>query len=116
MTRNTSMKNTLVNAFRAAAPFGALFSSDPGTTGSATPEISGGTYTRLPMNWSAANNGSTSSASTVFNVPAGVTVAYFGATASSTSGTNDVQDSAAITAQTFSTAGTYTVSAVFAQN
>lgn len=116
MVRNTALKNTLAARYATAAPYGALFTADPGTTGSATGEVSGGSYARAALGWSSASNGAVSSAATLFNVPSGVTVTYFGVTASSTAGTADVQDSVAVTSQTFSTAGTYTVTANYAQS
>jgi hypothetical protein len=116
MVRNTPLKNTLATSYKTAAPYGALFTADPGTSGSATGEVSGGSYARAALNWGTASNGAVTSSATVFNVPSGVTITYFGVTTSGTAGTGDVQDSAAVTSQTFSSAGTYTVTATYAQS
>lgn len=117
MVRNTSMRNTLANAYAAAGPNGALFSADPGTTDAATNELTGGTpaYARKNMGWATAANGSVTSAATTFDVSAGSTVAYFGVCTSATRGTADVRDSAAVTSQTFNSQGTYAVTAIYNQ-
>lgn len=115
MGRTTAMKNTLANSYRTAAPYGALFTADPGTTGTATGEVTGGAYARLNMTWGAASGGVTTSAATVFYVASGVTVTYFGTTTGGTANTADVQDAVAVTSQNFSSAGTYTVTATYTQ-
>lgn len=117
MVRNVTMRNALANQYRTTAPFGALFSADPGTAGAATGEISGGTpaYARKNMGFGAAANSATTSAATVFDVPNGATVAYFGVTTAGVAGTADVQDSVAVTSQPFTSQGTYTVTATYTQ-
>jgi hypothetical protein len=114
--RNATMKNTLAAAYKGAAPYGALFSADPGTAGAATNELSGGSYARAALNWGTPSGGVVTSAATVFNVASGATVAYFGGCTSATATTADVQDSVAVTSQTFASAGTYTVTATYTQS
>lgn len=111
--RTLAQRNALATAYGSAAPYGALFTADPGTSGNATNELTGGTYARVACNWGAASNSVITSASQVFNIPSGTTVAYHGHCVSSTAATNDVRDSVALTSQTFSSAGTYTVTSTF---
>lgn len=114
--RNASMKNALANAYKAAGPYGALFSADPGTAGAATNELSGGSYARVALGWGTPSGGVVTSSATTFNVASGATVAYFGVTTAGTAATADVQDSVAVTSQTFASAGTYTVTATYTQS
>lgn len=114
--RNVTMKNSLATAYKAAGPYGALFSADPGTGGSATGEITGGGYARLALSWGTPSGGVVTSAATTFSVASGTTVTYFGVTTAGTATTADVQDSVAVTSQTFSSAGTYQVTATYTQS
>lgn len=116
--RNATMRTALATAYKAQAPYGALFTADPGTTGSVTGEVTGGSpaYARKALTWGTAAASAVTSAATVFDVPSGTTVTYFGVTASVTAGTADLQDSAAVTSQAFASQGTYTVTATYTQS
>lgn len=116
MVRNNSMKSTLATSYKNAALFGALFSADPGTANAATNELTGGSYARISVPWGSVTNGVVTSTAMVFNVANGATVAYFGVCTSGTATTADVQDSFALTSQSFSSAGTYTVTATYTQS
>lgn len=111
----TAEKNSLCDKYKADAPYGALFSADPGTAGSATNEITGGApaYARKALSWGTSSGGAVTSAATAFDVASGVTITYFGVTASSTATTADVKDRVAVTSQAFASQGTYTVTATF---
>lgn len=111
----TAEKNSLCDKYKTDAPNGALFTADPGTAGSATNELTGGSpaYARKALSWGTSSGGVVSSAATSFDVASGTTVNYFGVTASTTAGTADVKDRVAVTAQTFASQGTYTVTATF---
>lgn len=112
--RTLAQRNALASSYGTSAPNGCLFTADPGTSGTATGEVSGGApaYARKPMGWGAAAN-SAITGSPVFDVPSGTTVTYFGVAVSATAGTADVRDSSAVTSQAFSSQGTYTVTATF---
>jgi hypothetical protein len=116
--RNLTMRNALATAYKNAAIAGALFSADPGTGGAATGEISGGApaYARVTIVWNTVANSATTSNAIPFNVGSGSTVAYFGVATSATATTADVQDSVAVTSQTFNSQGTYTVTATYTQS
>jgi hypothetical protein len=84
-----------------------LHTADPSTGG--TDEVSGGSYTREAISWAAAASGSVSSSvQIVFDVPGSTTINHLGYWSASTGGT--FYGSRALdTAQTFATAGTYTI-------
>ncbi len=112
-----AQRNALATAYGTNAPNGALFTADPGTTGSVTGEVTGGSpaYARKSMGWGAAAASAITGAP-VFDVPSGVTVTFFGVTVSATAGTADLRDRAAVTSQPFSSQGTYTVTATYTQS
>lgn len=111
-----AQRNAVAVQYGVAAPNGALFTDDPGATGTVVGEVSGGApaYARKAMAWGAA----TASAITgvpVFDVPSGVTITFFGVTVSATATTADLRDKVAVTSQAFSSQGTYTVTATYTQ-
>lgn len=110
----TAEKNSLANKYAADAPYGAIFTADPGTTGSATGEVTGGGYARQAINWVTASNGVITGSAT-FSVPSGATVTFAAVCASVTAGTADVKDRISITSQNFATAGSLTVNFSFTQ-
>lgn len=117
MVRNNTMRSTLATSYKTAAVAGALFSADPGATGTVTGELTGGApaYARVTLSWGTVTNGVVSTTATPFNVASGSTVAYFGVASTATAGTADLQDSVAVTSQAFASQGTYTVTATYTQ-
>ncbi|QIM20528.1 hypothetical protein G7075_19985 [Phycicoccus sp. HDW14] len=115
--RTLAQRNALATAYGAAAPYGALFTADPGATGTATGELTGGSpaYNRKALNWGAASASAISGAGT-FDVPSGVTPAFFGACVSVTPGTADVRDTFDIVDQPFVSQGTYTINVTYTQS
>lgn len=109
-----AMRNILANAYATAAPFMALYSTVPGT--SAGTELSGGSpaYGRKASNWGAAANSAAVASPTAFDVPSGATVAGVGFHSAATSGT--FLDGVGVTSQSFSSQGTYTVTATYTQS
>jgi hypothetical protein len=100
-------KNALLSGFTASAAWVSLHTDDPGVSGSA--EVTGGAYTREGATWAAAASASVStSASIVFDVPGSTTIDHLGYWTASTSGTF-LGSRALDTAQTYATAGTYTI-------
>lgn len=112
-------RKVCANAYTGAAPYGTLFTATPAASGAATSEVTGGSFARVNMAWgTAATSGSTAvstSAATAFAIPASTTVTYWGCCVSATLTTADVRDTAAVTSQTFSSAGSYTVTATYTQ-
>ena len=111
-----AQRNAMATAYGAAAPYGDLFTADPGTSGTVTGEVSGGSpaYARKAMSWGAASSSAITGAP-VFDVPSGTTVTYFGVTVSATLTTADLRDKVAVTSQAFASQGTYTVTATYTQ-
>lgn len=112
-----AQRNALATAYGSAAPYGALFTADPGTSGSVTGEVTGGApaYARKAMSWGAAAASAITGAP-VFDVGSGVTVTYFGVCVSGVATTADLRDRVAVTSQAFASQGTYTVTATYTQS
>lgn len=112
-----AQRNALVTAYIAAAPYGAMFTADPGTSGTVVGEVTGGSpaYNRKALSWTAASS-SASSGSGVFDIPSGTTVTYAGVTVSVTPATSDLRDKAAVTSQAFASQGTYTLTTTYTQS
>src|SRR5215218_609054 len=106
-----AQRQAVAAAYGTAAPYGALFTADPGTTGTVVGEATGGTpaYARVAIAWSAPNASSAITGAPVFNVASGTTVTYAGVTVSATAGTADLRDRVAVTSQAFASQGTFTV-------
>ena len=115
--RNLTQRNAMATAYGAAAPYGAIFTGDPGTADAATNEVAGGSpvYQRKAMSWGAASASAITGAP-VFDVGAGTTVTYAGVCVGGTKTTADVRDSAAITSQAFASQGTFTVTYTYTQS
>lgn len=119
MVRNATTRTSLAGSYATLLPYGALFTADPGTTGTATGEVTGGSpaYNRKAINWGTASASAvTTTSAPVFDVPSGTTVTYFGACSSVTPGAATVGDSVAITSQTFASQGTYTITPTYTQS
>jgi hypothetical protein len=72
-------RNSLATKYATDAPYGALFTADPGTSGTATGEVTGGSpaYARKALNWGTASASAVTSAATTIDVPSGANVQYF---------------------------------------
>lgn len=101
-------ENLMLDGLATGVTFVSLHTADPLTDGSS--EVSGGTYARKSVSWAAAASGSvTTNANIVFDVPGSTTINHIGYWSASTAGT--FYGSRALdTAQTYATAGTYTIS------
>lgn len=109
-----AQRNALATAYGAAAPFGTLFTADPGTSGSVVGECTGGApaFARKAMAWGAAAASAIVGAP-VFDVGSGTTVLFFGVAVAGVLGVSDLRDKSPVTSQGFSSQGTYTVTATF---
>jgi hypothetical protein len=106
--RTTAEKNSIATKYGTDAAFLSLHSADPGTTG--TSELTGGSpaYARIAATWAAPANGVVT-ATALFNVPSGATVAFVGVWSALTGGT--FLDATAVTSQSFAAQGQYQVNA-----
>jgi hypothetical protein len=89
-----------------------LHTATPGTTGAS--EVSGGTYARVPVTWTASSAGSAatnSGAALSINLPASTTASYFGIWSASTAGTYYIGGALSPTVTTGTSAGTVTIAA-----
>ena len=111
-----TMRNALCTAYSTNGTHGALFTADPGTSGTATGESTGGSpaYNRKVMGWGAAAASAITGAP-VFDVASGQTITFFGVCSSITPGAATVLDKVAVTSQAFASQGTYTVTATYTQ-
>lgn len=111
----TTQKNTLATAYGTAATHAALFTADPGTTGSVTGEVSGGApaYARKPITWGTASGGVITGTVT-FDVPTGTTVTFAGVCSALTGAT--LLDRASVTSQAFASQGTYQLTLTFTES
>jgi hypothetical protein len=108
-------ENAALNGITASALFLAACTGSPGTTTSIANEVTGGTYARQALTWTAASAGSTANVAAVSTpIPATTTVSYFGACSAISGGSNFYIGGSLTASQTFSTAGTlsYAIAAV----
>jgi hypothetical protein len=115
MVATTTERNSLATKFGQDAAYGALFTADPGTTGTVTGEVTGGTpaYARKALTWGTAANGAVT-ASATFDVPAATTVTYVGVCTASSGAT--LIDRATVTSQNFATQGTFLITFTFTES
>ena len=100
-------KDLLLEGLAVGVTFVSLHTADPDGTGNA--EVSASPYARKAIDWGTAASGSISSASTiVFDVPGTTTINHLGYWSASTAGVF-YGARALDTAQTYATAGTYTI-------
>lgn len=107
--QTVTMRNKLVDAYKAAAPYATLTSTVPGA--SAGTELPG--ITRQASTWGATATSAATAAPPAFAVASGQTVAGVQFMDAASAGT--YLDGAGVTSQTFSSAGTYTVTATFTE-
>ena len=107
MALNDTSKNLMLEALATVAVFVSAHTADPGTTG--TNELTvGPTYVRMAIAWNAASGGALDSNGTsVIPCDAADVVAWLGLWSAESAGT--FYGSADVTDETFTAAGTYTV-------
>lgn len=111
--QTVAMRNLLVDAYKAAALYGALYTTAPGATQGT--EVTGGSpaYARKSLSWSA-TSASSANAAPVFDVPSGTTVVGAGVHSAVTAGT--YYDGGSVTSQAFASQGTYTLTITYTQS
>lgn len=108
-------KENLAIAYGTSGGFGALFTADPGSSGTATGEVTGGSpaYARKALTWVPGSADGVNTATATFDVPSGATVTFAGVCSSASGAT--VLDKVAVTSQAFASQGTFTVTFTFTQ-
>jgi hypothetical protein len=111
--QTATMKNSLANAYQAAATHAALYTTVP--AGTAGTEVTGGSpaYARKALTWGSPTNGVVSATAVVFDVPSGTTIAGAGVHDAITAG--NYLDGAGVTSQAFASQGTYTLTITYTQ-
>lgn len=111
----TAEKNSLATKYGTDAAYAALFTADPGTSGTVVGEVSGGApaYARKAITWGAPSAGVITGTVT-FDVPASTTITFAGVCSAATGAT--LIDKGAITSQTFAGQGTYTLTLTFTES
>lgn len=99
-------ETTAITAVKGAATFISLHTGDPGTSGAL--EVSGGTYARVATTWGTVTSGSVTGSAVVINVPAGITITYWGLSTAITGGSFYFGGLLAAS-ETFGSAGTYSL-------
>lgn len=111
-TLTTAELNALATKGGTDFLYGALFTSDPGLSGTAGGEVSGGSpaYARKPLTFGSASGGVVTATAT-FDIPAGTILTYAGVASASSGATILGRNS--ITAQSFATQGQYVLTVTF---
>lgn len=111
----TGEKNSLATKYGTDAAYAALFTADPGSSGTVTGEVTGGSpaYARKAITWGAASGGVITGTVT-FDVPSGTTVTYAGVCSALTGAT--LLDKVAVTSQNFASQGTYALTLTFTES
>lgn len=108
-------RNSLATKYGADTTFAALFTADPGTSGTVVGEVTGGSpaYARKAISWGAAS-ASVVTATVTFDVPSGTTVTFAGVCSASSGST--LLDRVAVTSQAFASQGTYVLTLTYTQS
>ncbi len=108
--QTATMKNTLADAYKAAALWAAAYTTAPGGTAGTEPTGGSPAYARKSITWSASANGVVT-ATVVFDIPSGATIVGVGIHSLQTAG--NYLDGVTVTSQAFASQGTYTVNFTF---
>lgn len=114
-----AQRDALANAYAAAAPYLAGFTADPGSTGAATGELTGGSppYARKALNWTTASGGTGQvSGSATLDVAAGSTLAWLAVCSTNVVAAATVRDTYDNVDQPFVSQGQETVSVTYTQS
>lgn len=113
-TLTTAELNSLAVKFDVDGSHAALFTADPGLTGTVVGEVTGGSpaYARVPITWSGPAGG-VITATAVFDVPNGITLTFAGVCTASTG--NTLIARAAITSTPIVGQATYTLTLTFTE-
>lgn len=111
--KTTALKNTLADAYAAAAPYGAIYTTSPTATQGTEPTGGSPAYARKALTWGAASNGVVTAVAT-FDVPTGTTVVGVGLHSAVSAG--NYLDGGDISSQVFSSQGTLQVTFTYTQS
>lgn len=112
--QTVTMRNLLVDAYKAAALFVALYTTAPGASAGTEPSGGSPAYARKASNWGATATSAATAAPAAHDVPTGTTIVGAGYHSASTAGT--YYDGGAVPSQAFSSQGTYQLTGTFTQS
>jgi hypothetical protein len=109
--QTATMKNTLSDAYKGAATYGAVYTTAAGASAGTEPSGGSPAYARKALSsgnaWGASSNGVASTPAVPFDIPAGSTIVSAGLHTAVTAGT--YLDGGAVTSQNFASQGTYSI-------
>jgi hypothetical protein len=111
--QTAAMKNICSDAYKAAAAYGAVYTTAAGGTAGTEPSGGSPAYARKALTWGASSNGVTTATAAVFDIPSGTTIVSAGVHSAVTAGT--YYDGGAVTSQAFASQGTYTITFTYTQ-
>src|SRR4051794_13214446 len=112
--QTVTMRNALVDAYKAQGTFVAVYSTVPTTTAGTEPTGGAPAYARKASNWGTTATSAATAAPAAFDIPSGFTVAGVGFHSAVTAG--NYLDGTSVTSQPFNSQGTYTVTATYTQS
>lgn len=110
--QTNTMKNTLSDAYKAAALYGAVYTTAPGASQGTEPSGGSPAYARKLISWGASAAGVVTGTAT-FDIPTGTTIVGIGVHTAVTAGT--YLDGVAVTSQGFSSQGLYQATFTFTE-
>lgn len=111
--QTATMRNALVDAYKAQATHAALYTSTPGAAAGTEPSGGSPAYARRASSWGATSNSSATATPAAFDVPSGVTIVGAGFHSAISAG--NYLDGGTVPSQPFSSQGTYTLTATYTQ-
>lgn len=110
--QTATQKNNLASAYAAAALFASVYTTAPGATQGTEPSGGSPAFARKAITWGAPVAGVTT-ATVVFDIPAGTTLVGAGVHTALTAGT--YLDGGSVSSQPFASQGTYTLNLTYTQ-
>jgi hypothetical protein len=112
--QTATMKNTLSDAYKAAAINGAAYTTAPGASAGTEPTGGSPAYARKVISWGSSASGVVTASAIPFDIPASNTIVGFGVHGNPlASGT--YLDGASVTSQAFASQGTYSITPTYTQ-
>lgn len=111
--QTVTMRNALVDAYKAQAAFAALATTAPGATAGTEPSGGAPAYARKAATWGATSNSSATATPPAFDVPSGASIVGAQFFTLVTAGV--YLDGGTVPTQAFASQGTYTLTATYTQ-
>lgn len=112
--QTVAMRNLLVDAYKNAALYGAVYTTAPTSTAGTEPSGGAPAYARKSITWGTTASSANTATAIPFDIPSGTTIVGFGLHSAVTAGT--YYDGVGVTSQAFASQGTYTVTPTYTQS